>query len=53
MSRDFLPSDNQQEDPMTKMIFVSRPVTAIQAAIAIHEAPGFEQNGNRLMIGGR
>lgn len=53
MSRDFLPSGEQQENPMTKMIFVSRPVTALQASNAIHEAPGFEQNDDHLMIGGR
>ena len=38
---------------MNKMIFVSLPVAALQASNAIHEALGFEQNGNRLMIGGR
>ena len=43
---------------MTKMIFVSLPVIALQASIAFHKALGFEQDmqfgdDNGLMIGGR
>jgi hypothetical protein len=44
MSRDFVPSDNQQENAMTKMIFVSLPVTDLKASIAFYKALGFVQN---------
>ena len=44
MRRDFRPSDNQRENPMTKMIFVSLPVSNLKASIAFYKALGFEQN---------
>jgi hypothetical protein len=37
------PSHNQGS-PMTKMIFISLPVTDLQASIAFYKALGFQQN---------
>ena len=39
-----MPFMNDQENPMTKMIFVSLPVTDLNASIAFYRALGFEQN---------
>jgi predicted lactoylglutathione lyase len=44
MRRDFKPAVNPPEDPMTKTIFISLPVTDLKASIAFYKALGFEQN---------
>lgn len=41
---DFEPTVNLRENPMTKMIFASLPVTDLKASIAFYRALGFEQN---------
>jgi hypothetical protein len=43
MGGDFRPTFNQRERPMTKMIFVSLPVTDLTASIAFYRALEFEQ----------
>ena len=37
-------SNNQPENSMTKMIFISLPVTDLKASIAFYKRLGFEQN---------
>jgi predicted lactoylglutathione lyase len=44
MHGDFRHPDNHQENPVTKMIFVSLPVSDLKASIAFYKALGFEQN---------